>query len=209
MFESFIKKLESRIKEGLPGVESHRKMTFKERRVDFQAPETAVKAGVMIVLYPDSVGEVQMVFIKRKSIEGDVHKGQISFPGGKLEQSDQNVRAAAIRETHEEIGVLVPQGNVIGALTKLYIPVSNFEVYPFVSYIPEQPSFIMEVSELDEIIETPLRHFQDPFTLKKKHLLVGQNFMLKNVPYFDLMGHTLWGATAMMTAEFIDLLEDI
>ena len=206
MFDSFIQKLGLRLQEDLPGIISHGKMTFQERRVAFQAPSSAVKAGVMILLYPDQNGAIQTVYIKRKSIEGDVHKGQISFPGGKLEKSDSDVRQAAIRETFEEIGVRIPEENIIGALTKLYIPVSNFEVYPFVSYIPEKPQFLMELSELDEIIETPLNHLRDPNTLKKKDLRVRHNIVLRDVPYFDLYGHTLWGATAMMTAEFLDVL---
>lgn len=205
MFSRFIHNLKKQLAADLPGSRSHRRMTFEDRRTRYSTPLKARQAGVMILLYPKESG-IHMIYIKRKAIEGDVHKGQISFPGGKYEMDDDSLKHTAIRETYEEIGVFVPEANIIGALTSLYIPVSNFAVHPFVGFVEEVPDFRLEVAELDEIIEVALDHIQDPNIIMTKDIHIQQDLILRNVPYFDLQGHTMWGATAMMTAEFLDLL---
>ncbi len=205
MFSRFIQHLKQQLATDLPGNRSHRRMIFEDRRPRYNAPATAMQAGVMILLYPKDSG-IHLIYIKRKAIEGDVHKGQISFPGGKYEIDDFSLKHTAIRETYEEIGVSVPETNIIGALTSLYIPVSNFAVHPFVGFVDEVPDFRLEVAELDDILEVELDYIQDPAIIMTKDIPVHPDLVLRNVPYFDLEGHTLWGATAMMTAEFLDLL---
>jgi 8-oxo-dGTP pyrophosphatase MutT (NUDIX family) len=146
------------------------------------------------------------VFIERVSNKkDDRHSGQISFPGGKLEDSDPSPAFAALRETEEEIGVEMNKVNLLGKLTDLYIPVSNFLVYPFVGFMEEEPVFRRQESEVASIVESPLDHLLTPETRGVTHLSIQNGLTIPDVPYFDVDGHVVWGATAMMLNEFLEL----
>ncbi len=166
---------------------------------------TVKKACVMALLYEGEDGW-HILFIKRNSKNrNDKHKGQISFPGGKLEASDDSYLACALREVEEEIGVSPEEVHVVGTLTKLYVFVSQFLVYPFVGVLKAKPHFDIQEEEVDHVIEFKLNQLLDPSRAKIKDLDV-RGFLLKNVPYYDLDGETLWGATAMITAELLDVV---
>jgi 8-oxo-dGTP pyrophosphatase MutT (NUDIX family) len=159
-------------------------------------------AGVLILLYP-SGSKINTVFIKRTDYPG-IHSGQISFPGGKSEQDDKNICLTAIREAEEELGLDLQQIHVIGLLTRLHIPVSNITVYPVIGYIDSKPSFHHDRTEVDYVIETDLDELIKPGSMKYTFMeILSENV---RVPYYDVSGNRIWGATAMILSEFIEIL---
>lgn len=147
-----------------------------------------------------------MVFIERRSNNpNDRHSGQISFPGGKYEQEDVNYEATALRETEEEVGVDQGKIEILGSLTDLYIPVSNFQVFPYVGMTEETPEFELQTSEVSSILEVPFEQLTDPGIVGVKDLKIGSHLTLKGVPYFDVQEHVVWGATAMMLSELLEV----
>ncbi len=165
------------------------------------------KAAVLILLYPDVDLQTNFVLIHRKKYPG-THSGQISFPGGKVEKKDIDLRATALRETHEEIGVSSEKIKLIRSLSEVYIPPSNFMVYPFMGITNEFPVFSRQESEVEQIVEVPLANFMDDTNVYTEELTT---FYAKNitVPVFKLNGHVVWGATAMMLSEVKELLKHV
>ncbi len=167
----------------------------------------AKKAGVLALFYPDKNQETNFVLILRKTYKG-VHSAQVSFPGGKLEATDTSLENTAVRETFEEIGVPIYDIKVVTPLTEVYIPPSNFYVQPFLGVLDKKPSFKKEESEVEDILEIPLKHFfsEDVTVLKK----VATSYSVDvEVPAYFLNGHVVWGATAMILSEVKDLLKQL
>lgn len=198
--DSFIKQLEQNLQQPLPGKEAQAKMAHFGRKVNFPAPENPRQAGVLALFYPKNA-DWHMVFIERVSIKGDQHSGQISFPGGQYEPNDGSLDFTAVREAEEEVGIKAKDVKLLGELTKLFIPVSNFMVNPFVGFLDYTPEFNPQLREVNQVIEVPYTHFQDPSTIQKTRLKLSNNTYLNNVPYYNLYGKILWGATAMMMSE--------
>jgi len=164
-------------------------------------------ASVLILLYPKN-NEPHIVLIKRTSRnKNDRHAGQISLPGGAYDKTDRDFEMTAIREAHEEIGVSMEDVHILGQLTDLMIPVSNFMMHVFVGYSNITPQFVPEVAEVAAIIEVPLTHLQNPNTKKTTDLTTPMKWKLTDVPYFDIDGHVLWGATAMVLNEFLTMIK--
>ena len=205
MLYTYIQSIRKNMAIGLPGKSAHGKMSVHDNRLKIEPPTSSKKAGVMILLYPRN-DQIYIAYILRKVFEKDVHKGQISFPGGKMEDHDESIVETSIRETREEIGIHVPTSNIIGSLTPLYIPVSNFLVHPVIAYLDQEPHFVIQEEELDDIIETSLDYIVNPEIKSIKTITIASGINIPQVPYYDLKGHTLWGATAMITAEFLELL---
>lgn len=202
----FIEKLGSKLTEPLPGLEAHLKMAHFVRRYYTQAPPQARQAGVMAVFIPKR-DEWHLVLIERHPNDRDHHGGQVSFPGGKFEESDTSMLHTALRETEEEIGIALETVKVLGKLSDLYIPVSNFQVHPFVGYLEQLPSgYRMQDGEVSNVLEIPFSHFQSENFRKYTDIQVSQQLKLKNVPYFDVEGRVLWGATAMMISELVEIM---
>jgi len=168
-------------------------------------PADARRASVMVLLYPVG-GRLRLLFIQRTSPKRDRHAGQISFPGGSVDPEDVSAAATALRELEEEVGVPRAAVEVLGALTPLYIPVSNFLVDPFVGYLPERPGFVLQEREVARILELLLADFlrEGARQVGNRKLLSGLE--LPDVPYWLVDGEEIWGATAMMTAELVALL---
>lgn len=166
------------------------------------APPEHKTAAVMALLFPYG-GTLHTCYMLRTSHHPeDKHAGQISYPGGQLDSTDLSLEHCAFREVHEEIGIPKDQITLLGSLTELYVFASNFLVYPFVGYCHETPDFIPEPSEVAEVINVPLHRLQDEQYQLKKDIAV-RNITLKDVPYYDINGHVLWGATAMITSELL------
>lgn len=167
----------------------------------------ARQAGVLMTLFPKN-GEWNIVLIERNANDRDHHGGQISFPGGKAEPSDGTMLNTALREAEEEVGIAQHQVKILGGLTELYIPVSNFQVHPFLGYLEATPTYRVQVEEVNAVLEAPLSHFSQQGTRQVTDIPINSQITLKNVPYFDLHGRVLWGATAMMLNELLELLAD-
>lgn len=197
----FIEQLNEKLKQPLPGAEAQYSMAHVARRTYLPAPPDARKAGVLALFYPEN-GVWNLVFIERTSGNpNDRHSGQISFPGGQYDPADGNLVNTALREAYEEIGAPPETISLAGKLTELYIPVSNFLVYPVVGYTPVKPAFRAQAGEVASILEVPFSCFLAPETVKRTDITVMQNLTLRDVPYFDVGGKVIWGATAMILGE--------
>lgn len=198
----------SRIKAGirreLPGWVAQKLMTPLDTEAYRQPKPNSKQAAVVALLYPDASSELQLVFIKRASFHpDDKHGGQISFPGGQKEPQDEGMQATALRELEEELGIPASQVEVLGALSPIYIYVSDFQVYPFICYMDHTPDFEIQVSEVAYPIAIPLRALaEQPFLTTDIHI---RGMVIKDAPYYDLSGEVLWGATAMMTSELLQV----
>ncbi|MGZ0016501.1 NUDIX hydrolase [Yeosuana sp. AK3] len=181
-----------------------RKELLKKHKEDLKY---AKKAGVLALFYPNKNHETSLVLILRKTYEG-VHSAQVGFPGGKLEAHDASLKDAALRETFEEIGVPIHCIEVLSELTEVYIPPSNFYVKPYLGVSNEKLSFIKDESEVEAIIEIPLKHFFDDAVIISKKVTTSYSVEVE-VPAFLLNGHIVWGATAMILSEIKDLLKQL
>ena len=192
----------------LPSITSHIKMAPLERVKSLQEPIysslTAKKAAVMMLFYPKE-RETHLVLIKRNSYPG-VHSSQIAFPGGKVDPEDVDYRQTALRETFEEIGISEDKISVVKDFTPLYIPPSDFLVYPFMGVCSTEIEFVLQQEEVAEIIEVPLKTLLDDAIISNKILNTSYAKSLK-VPVFEIEGHIVWGATAMMLSELKDVLK--
>jgi len=161
-------------------------------------------AAVLVLLYPKK-GQTHTVLIERPRYDG-VHSGQIAFPGGKKEKEDKNLYATALREASEELHIFPEKVHLIRALKPVKIPVSAYEVTPFLAYTEITPSFIPQPGEVENILEIPLSYLiSQPWKTGTK--------TYKNIPYtiyyIPFGNHKIWGATAMVIAEIRDLFNRI
>jgi 8-oxo-dGTP pyrophosphatase MutT (NUDIX family) len=210
-FDEFLLRI-SKIKNiPLTGEVSQFKMAPPFRRERLEKHKDAIKyakkAGVLALFYPDKNQETNFVLILRKTYKG-IHSAQVSFPGGKLEANDASLEGAALRETFEEIGVPIYDIQVVAPLTQVYIPPSNFYVQPFIGVSNKNPSFIKEESEVEDIIEIPLKHFFNDDIIVSKKVITSYSVEVE-APAFLLNGHIVWGATAMILSEVKDLLKQL
>lgn len=191
----------------LPGEAAHQvlsPMTSEVRSVAFKKNTAPRLSAVSLLLYNKNE-EPHFVLTKRQVYKG-AHSGQISFPGGKQEDVDDTHLDTALRETHEEVGVHPTELNLIGQLTPTYIPPSGFLVYPFVVQALNEPSFFAEEKEVKEIIEVKVKDLVHPDSLQTTIMDFGNGVNKVKVPYFNLNGEIVWGATAMILNEFREII---
>lgn len=210
-FDKFLVSL-SKIKNiPLPAEASQFKMSppFRNELINSykEAMKNAKRAGVLAMFYPNATNETHLALILRKTYRG-VHSAQIGFPGGKYEDEDKTLKHTAIRETWEEIGVPEHQIKVIKQMTEVYIPPSNFYVQPFIGIAQNTPKFIKQDEEVEDIVEVSLAHFLDENNVCNK--LVATSYTARiEVPAYELNGHVVWGATAMMLSEIKDIIKAV
>ncbi len=158
----------------------------------------------MLLLY--SVKNQLHFALTERNIYKGVHSGQISLPGGRMEKEDIDLQATALRETYEEIGIIPASVEVLGNLSTIYIPPSKSIVYPYIGYLPASPLYKIDSREVNKIIEFPFDAFKE-ITYKNKPMKMSTGVIIKDVPYFDILGYTVWGATAMILNEFKHIME--
>ena len=188
-----------------PGLEAQARMAPPYRRNQMaemlNPPADCKQAGVLILLYPQN--GLLCFPLTRRPDSVEFHKGQIGLPGGSRENAE-SLRQAALREAQEEIGVEQSAVEVLGQLTSLYILPSNFCVQPFVGYTPRRPDFQIEEKEVAELIEAPLEMLLDPASAHEEDWDIrGESW---RIPFYRFGPHKIWGATAMILAEFVALL---
>ena len=208
-FQEFKDKVSNLKNLDLPGVEAQHKLAPLLRiqelaNTDIQSKKPN-RAGVMALFYPNKNEITNLVLILRKTYKG-VHSNQVGFPGGRVENFDKNLKHTALRETEEEVGIPKRDIEVIKKLTKLYIPPSNFWVHPYVGLLSKTPNLIPQESEVEQILEVDLEDFMDEKNLISQQLNTSYAKNIQ-VPAFQLNGHVVWGATAMMLSELKDLLK--
>lgn len=188
---------------GFDGLAAQRRMMPVARPIRRPAEMggQARQGAVLLLLYPKN-GHLHFVLTRRPDTLPS-HPGQISLPGGRQE-ANETLTMAALRETQEEIGVDPAGVQLLGPLTPLYIPPSDFEVHPFVGWHPTQPGFVPAGHEVAELIETPLQLLVDPAT--RQHEMWDLRGVTMEVPFFHIYGHKVWGATAIILGEFVERL---
>lgn len=166
----------------------------------------ARKAAVMMLVYPKE-NQAHLILILRNSYHG-IHSSQIAFPGGKVELEDASIQHAALRETYEEIGISANIITVIKPFTEVYIPPSNFIVYPFLGYSSEALYFIPDANEVAGLIELPIADFLNENTVVNK--MMATSYSKETVvPAFKIKEYFVWGATAMMLSELKEMLKKV
>lgn len=206
---SYISLLSSKIDQiSKPGLKAQLKMApalrFASDKTFLEVPENAKKAAVMMLLYPNKNNEWMFCLIQRTTYDGK-HSGQISFPGGKKEEQDNDFWTTALRETEEEIGVRRSSVTLLTSLTPTYIPPSNFHVYPFLAYTSSIPKFSPELGEVEAVIEVKLKELLLKDAIKEGPMTT--SYMKNtNVPMFIFNNNKVWGATAMILSEARELI---
>ncbi|MEZ4668011.1 MAG: CoA pyrophosphatase [Anaerolineae bacterium] len=162
------------------------------------------QAGVLVLTYPETDG--LHVVLTRRTETLKSHSGQISFPGGRRGPEDDSFTATALRETCEELGICEPV-EIIGMLSTLYIPPSNFQVHPIVATVPVRPTYIPNPDEVAEVFTMPLYYLLDAEVKETEE----REFNGKPLPvtYYRVNGHKVWGATAFMLSELEHRLRQV
>ncbi|MBT0608406.1 NUDIX hydrolase [Aequorivita echinoideorum] len=208
-FREFEKRIVKVTKLELPGEEVHFKMAPIERLEELkraaEKQNTAKRAAVMALFYPSEDGQTRLILILRKTYKG-VHSAQVGFPGGKVEDEDENLAETALRETEEEVGISRKAISILKKLTEIYIPPSNFFVQPFLGITMETPQFIPQEDEVEALIEVDLADFMEDANITTQTLTTSYAKNIE-VPAFKLNDHIVWGATAMMLNEVRELLK--
>jgi 8-oxo-dGTP pyrophosphatase MutT (NUDIX family) len=203
--EDLLAKIEKGLWAPLPGIPAQLAMAPEPRpghKAYFEVEDICKKAGVLILLYVKA-GRLALL-LTRRTERVLHHRGQISLPGGE-QHPGESLEATALRETVEEMGFDLAAVRVLGRLTPLYIPPSNYCVYPTVAFISGPLTFHLQPEEVDEAIEAPIDHLTDLANVRRETWHYGGRD--HEVPFYDFAGHKIWGATAMVLAELLALLE--
>lgn len=203
----FEKELRVAVKRPLPGQEAQYNMVPPERnRLNLNTiDQNKVKKAAVAALFYEVDDAPHIILTLRNEYPG-VHSGQISFPGGKTEEVDNDFKDTALRETCEEIGVCPSQVELLTELTSVYIPPSNFLVHPFVGVLKEKPTFLAEEKEVNTILSLDFNQFLHNSNVVQKTIST-KTYKIK-VPAFEINGHIIWGATAMMMSEIKEMFVD-
>ena len=198
-------RLRERLAGTLPGLDAQLRFMPTPPRVGWKPgefPSDARRAAGLLLLYPGHRGASIPLTVRASGLRR--HAGQISLPGGATDPGE-TLGQAALREAQEEIGVDPARVRVLGELTPVYVLVSGFTLHPIVGITDERPSFAPAANEVQEIIEVSIADLQDASAIR--HGTRTREGLAIEYPYFDLMGHQVWGATAMILGEFICLLQ--
>jgi 8-oxo-dGTP pyrophosphatase MutT (NUDIX family) len=197
--------LRARLAEPLPGADAQRRFApvplLPGWSPDLQ-PAAARRAAALLLFYPSALGPTLPLTVRHTSLPH--HAGQISLPGGALDPGE-SLEAAATREAQEEIGIRPDRLRLLGALSPLWIPVSNFIVTPCVAVTDDRPEFRLHPGEVSALVEAPLSHLRDPV-----HIRWAQRQRLEQLvdyPFIEIEHHQVWGATAMILSEFLCLFD--
>lgn len=208
--QDFIEKLTSLLAGDKGGLKSQLLMApdFREDEIQKRPKDIRIRKSAVLLLFNPFLEEISLIFTKR-STKLKVHRGQVSFPGGRMDEEDDNLQETALRESCEEIGVCPVDVEVLGNLSDLFIPPSNFDVHCVVGVLKQKPTYKINPDEVEEIIEVPLSMLLDSKNVKRKNFVVSSLDNERWAPYYDVKGLEIWGATAMMVSELLELARKI
>lgn len=203
--------IETRVREALalplPGAAAHLNLAPRPRRGwhPSQVRPGARAAAGLVLLYPRDEQPHVLLTVRSGALpQHGGHGGQVSLPGGKVEPQE-TIRDAALREAAEEVG-LEPAGvRVLGVLSTLYIPVSDFALHPVVGVVDARPAFRPHSPEVARIVDVPLALLLGPRGAPRRGAVWRRGERVL-VPYFEVLSERVWGATAMILAELLALL---
>ncbi|MBP7514674.1 MAG: CoA pyrophosphatase [Flavobacteriales bacterium] len=200
--------MRERLAHPLPGHDGFREVSGYDRpdleSIKRQVPPPK-ESGVLALLYPHQ-GELHTMLMLRPAYDG-VHSGQVGFPGGHREPGDADIIATALREFEEETGARTDGVEVLGTMTPVYIPPSRALVTPVLAYSDLLGPLRPDPREVAALIPTAITHLLRDDILKRTTVYVSILKREMEVPYWDVDGHVVWGATALMIAEMRDLLK--
>jgi len=186
----------------LPGESAQWLMAPSARRAEMNALHEYRNAAVLVPIIKREAN-VHLVLTLRSSYDG-IHSAQVSFPGGKFETHETNPVDVALREAREETGIPSELVQVIGKLSPIAIPVSRMRVFPIVGWIEDDFEFKPDAREVNRIISFPLQQLSDGLKRSSKEIYPLADI---EIPYFEIDGERVWGATAMMLSEFLEILK--
>jgi 8-oxo-dGTP pyrophosphatase MutT (NUDIX family) len=196
--------LRERLAGTLPGLEAQMRFAPYKVGPDWQAPTDARSAAALVLLYPHNSGVAVPLTVRASGLAR--HAGQISLPGGASDPGETLVETA-LREAAEEIAVDPAAVRVLGELTPVHVLVSGFTLHPVVGIADRRPEFKAAPGEVEEILEVSLADLRDASRIRQGTRI--REGVAVEYPYFDLLGHQVWGATAMVLGEFIYVLEGL
>jgi 8-oxo-dGTP pyrophosphatase MutT (NUDIX family) len=195
------------IEHELPGEIAHHPLSPLHRPVTSEIIKnlTEYRASAVAIVLFEEQDDYQFILIQRTEYEGK-HSGQISFPGGKKEDSDESYEMTARRECFEEIGIDLTDATLLGKLSPVYIPVSGFLVEPFVFNYPYNPIYKRQNREVASIFSVPIKELLQDDVISMMNIRTENNLVMKNVPCFNLQEKQIWGATALMINELREVV---
>ncbi len=200
--------LEQRTSQPLPHQHQNLPPHIRAFRDGTSTPEHPPRVCAVMMAFFEDEGKVALPFMQRPD-DGSVHGGQISLPGGGIEEVDKDLFDTAIREAKEEIGIQVMRSSVMGTLSEVYIPPSNSLVTPVLASLPSRPErYIPDPSEVAQVLEVAIADLRDPanHTEKAVTLCDGRTMYF---PAFGIDDYLIWGATASILSELFLLLEEL
>jgi len=204
MLEDIERILRERLSGTLPGVEAQLKFAPSPVRSGWQAghfPADSRVAAALLLLYPRDRDLAMPLTVRASGLAR--HAGQVSLPGGAMDPGE-TLGQTALREASEEIGVDPASVRLLGELTPVHVIVSGFTLHPIVGVTDRRPAFVAAPGEVDEILEVALDDLRDASRIGRGTRI--REGVAVEYPYFDLLGHQVWGATAMVLGEFICLI---
>jgi 8-oxo-dGTP pyrophosphatase MutT (NUDIX family) len=205
--QELLVRLAEKLQEPLPAKEALAMMFPHIKAMPKEIPNDAKPSAVMILLFEKN--EEWHILAMRRTEDGHAHSGQISFPGGKHESDDESMLHTALRETYEEMGIDSSDINILGALSPVYIVVSNFNVFPYVGYIQSTDAIRINPNEVHAVLEIPLKElFHQSAKIKTEVVSPAFPNSKRSVNAYQVQeGTIIWGATAIMIAELELLLQ--
>ncbi|MBI1900283.1 MAG: CoA pyrophosphatase [Planctomycetia bacterium] len=205
MTDTFITRLKRRLREPLPGKEAQRRFepALGFGRHFHQPPPDARPSAVVALLYPrDGIWHIPFVV---RPVTMAFHAGQIGLPGGGI-QPGESSGEAALRELEEELGVPRSQVELLGALTPIYLYVTNFAITPWLAATPHEPAWQPSPDEVAQVLHVPIAELLSPACVGTfSHSRYGIEV---TSPCLRWQGHVIWGATALLLGELLEILGD-
>lgn len=205
-FAAAIARLRARMAAPLPG--RNRSMDPAPERRPSPDPSRALAGGTraggaLVLVYPIDGHPHTALTLRRADLR--LHAGQVSLPGGRVEQGE-TPRAAALREAWEELAIDPGRVEVLGSLTPVYIPPTDYLLFPTLAVTALRPDFVLQPSEVAELIEVPVAHlFDERHRRVEVWDLRGES---RRVPFFAVERHKVWGATAMVLGELASVWQE-
>lgn len=208
--DDIVESLRAALSRPLPGLDAQLRMAPRPRLGwdPAQFPDGLRDGAALLLVYPHDGGPHVPLTVRAAGLRH--HTGQVSLPGGRVDQGE-SIETAALREAAEEIGIDPEVVDVLGRLTPLHIPVSGFLLHAVVGVAAERPTFQRAEWEVARIIEAPIARLADPSIVKEERRTREREGATTpvDVPYFDIDGEKVWGATAMVLAEFLAIWHSV
>jgi len=201
--DKLISQIRQNLKQPLPGLSAQLRMAPSHRGELLKTNDGCGlrQSAVLISLFPEN-DKLSTLLIKRTTYDG-IHSGQVSFPGGKFENSDESLIQTALREAEEEVGLDPKKVEILGTLTPLFIPVSSMQVLPVVGLLHEKPELHLNHYEVEYTITVPICHLKNTANHMQKTIYLREHTV--EAPYIKVDCEDVWGATAMIISEFCEM----